>query len=232
MKQSLSWEIFDRKLYGEKWKDNKGYAAIILNAVRLMTITSPLQKIEMRKQWVRHITLEVAKMSRIFVYVDKNKYFSCIFPFHVISANNTITVQYNSITINSILLSEASSLLNDISNSTFYNLYKDGDEDTSYSDEAFCIVEKLLTTEPCYVRYDNDAQGEKGHRHPRIHFDVNMSKAGTFKVGLRESMSSDMFVNVFDKEKDCLYLVEHSKFNGGFIKNKRIQRKGKMKGKK
>ena len=58
---------------------------------------------------------------------------------------------------------------------------------------------KLLSFEPCYIRYDHDAV-HVSEEHPLDHFDLNYSKNASFKVGLKRYLMienfQDFFVNV------------------------------------
>lgn len=211
MKQTIAWPIYDKTLYENKWKDNKGYAAIILNAVRIICTTEPIELESLKTNWIQHLKIQKSKLSRLFVYVGQNKYFSCYFPFIINRKGDKSKVYMKDIEITEKLLSESFSLLYAVRESYFYNKYTEEDEESSYSVEAYKVIEELITAEPCYIRYDYDTIGEKSHVHPLIHFDINMSKAGTFKVGLSNPLSTISFENLFDKSVDCLYLVEHDR---------------------
>lgn len=211
MKQSLSWLIYDRSLYEQKWKDNKGYALVILNVVRMINLSSPVDSTERHLLDQQHFKLVISKISRIFVYVGNNKYFSCTFPFHLVSKGDKYCAQFEDIEITDKLLSEAISLLNDTVHDSFYNRYREADEETSYSEDAYRITEKLLTTEPCYVRYDHDKVHASHHKHPEFHLDINMSKMASFKIGLIEPLDKVNFEGLFEKEKDCYYCCKPEK---------------------
>lgn len=215
MKLCISWPFYDKSLYEEKWNDNRGYATIILNAVRIIQTTPPSDENELSKGWFKRIKIEVSKTSRLFVYVDKNKYFSCLFPFSINKKEGNFNIQHEDIKITNKLLSEVFSLLNDIKKDPFYDRYHNVDEETNYSNEAYLILEKLITTEPSYVRYDYDVKNAKSHIHPLIHLDVNMSKSGTFKIGIVKHMPEGTFENVFNKNANCFYLIDSLKIELG-----------------
>lgn len=228
MKASLSWLIYDRSLYEQKWKDNKGYALVILKVVRIINLSSPEDSIERHLSSRQHFKLVTSKTSRIFVYVGNNKYFSCTFPFHLVSRGSGYCVQYEDIEITNKLLSEAISLLNDMDHGFFYNRFRDAEEDADYTEEAYIITEKLLTTEPCYVRYDHDKAHASHHIHPEIHLDINMSKAASFKIGLIEPLERANFEGLFEKEKDCYYCCKPDQIGKRLkyvIKKKKHKRK-------
>lgn len=223
MKLCVSWPFYDKSLYEEKWNDNRGYATIILNAIRIIKTTNPLEYQDFSKGWIKRIKIDISKTSRLFVFIDRNKYFSCFFPFSITKKEEVFNIQYEDIKITDRLLSETFSLLNDLKRDSFYNRYHNVEEETSYSEEAYQIIEKLITTEPGYVRYDYDSKNAKSHIHPLIHLDVNMSKMGTFKIGITEHMFEEIFEDVFNKKTNCFYLVDSSKIESKFLnlKNKR-----------
>lgn len=228
MKQSLSWQMYDRSLYEQKWKDNKGYATVILNVVRIINLSSPMDSTDCHPQYFK---LVISKISRIFVYVGNNKYFSCRFPFQLVLRSGRYYVQLEDVEITDKLLSEAFSLLSDTEHGSFYNRYREADEETSYSENAYKIIEKLLTTEPGYVRYDHDKAHASHHKHPEIHLDINMSKMASFKIGLTESLDKANFEGLFEKEKDCYYCCKPEKVAGrlkDFIKKNRKRGKRKL----
>lgn len=100
------------------------------------------------------------------------------------------------------------------------DLYTNADEESNYSDNVYFIAEKLLTTEPCYVRYDHDSKNENLHIHPAIHLDINMSKDSTFKIGLTEPLDKSSFEDMFNKDKDCFYFCKPSKIEKKLQKRK------------
>ena len=176
---------------------------VILNVVRMINLSSPVDSTERHLLDQQHFRLVISKISRIFVYVGNNKYFSCTFPFHLVSKGDKYCAQFEDIEITDKLLSEAISLLNDTVHDSFYNRYREADEETVYSEEAYKFTEKLLTTEPCYVRYDHDKAHASYHKHPEFHLDINMSKMASFKIGLIEPLVKVNFEGLFEKEKDC-----------------------------
>lgn len=233
MKLCMSWPFYDKSLYEEKWNDNRGYATIILNAIRIIQATPPLDESEVSRGWIKRIKIEVSKASRLYVYIDNNKYFSCLFPFAINKKEEEFRIQYKNIKITDKLLSEAFGLLNDIKEESFYDRYHNEEEETNYSKEAYLILEKLITTEPSYVRYDYDAKNAKSHIHPLIHLDVNMSKTGTFKLGIAKHMPEKTFEDVFNKNVNCFYLVDSSRIELGLsnLKRKKVHGKSSKKGK-
>lgn len=213
MKTSVSWEFYDDKSFsGKKNKNNKDYASIILNATRIIKSTTPLNENQLTKKWIKHLKLDISKISRLFIYLDKCKYFSCYFPFFISESGKSFIIRNKDVEITDQLLSEMFSLLNDIEKCSLFNKFQDEDEETNYSIEAYQILEELITTEPGYIRYDMDFDNANGHIHPKIHFDVNMSKKSTFKIGIFEEMTESTFESIFNKKQDCFYLIHPSKF--------------------
>lgn len=100
---------------------------------------------------------------------------------------------------------------------------------------AFDLLEYLLLTESCYIRYDNDPQHSNKYLHPKFHFDVNFSKDGTYKMGTFNNIRLDTFKDLLEKETNswyikkpktsnkCVILHKHKKGNKSIHKRKNIK---------
>lgn len=67
--------------------------------------------------------------------------------------------------------------------------------------DLFYMVNDLLSMDFGYIRYDNDPKHEK-ENHPRHHFDINLDKRVTFKIGLTESLNIDNFAKIIDNNSE------------------------------
>lgn len=82
-----------------------------------------------------------------------------------------------------------------------------GDEYTEDEvEKCFNLILRLLSTELGYIRYDYDAEHEKGALHPLYHFDVNYSSKGTYKLGIDKKMKMEDFVDLLDIKTECRYI--------------------------
>ena len=61
---------------------------------------------------------------------------------------------------------------------------------------------------PGYVRYDEDLLRANGHMHPPYHLDFFYSTTSTLKMGIKEAISSDCFIDIHNISSDCMYLVD------------------------
>lgn len=153
---------------------------------------------------------------RAYVYLARDKFFSVFFPYrlHVDKVNGKVTVYYeNNKKLDEVLLSECISFKEDMTD----KLIKDGQEiekgktynevvaDGQYRDATFAIMEKLMTSEPCYIRYDHDLKSKNKSIHPIDHLDVNFNMLGTFKLGLGGRANPDRFESYLSPETKALF---------------------------
>ena len=91
-----------------------------------------------------------------------------------------------------------------------YSLFpKEGEVDVTSDNNKRIAKNTLLTYEIGYVRYDDDIEGFRvacnagtPKRHPRFHYDVNISQQAAFKIGLDKQLTPDKFVDFLDDTKE------------------------------
>lgn len=153
----------------------------------------------------------VIRENRVFVFFSKDKYVSVYFPFSFNKARRVFHCSKYLISQKSVshlkLLSACISNEKSIEDAfASCNLdVLDSDEDYITDDEK-TIMSILLNTESCYIRYDFDERNENFQIHPLIHFDINFSKGGNWKIGLYDRITPFRFCQMFDKEIECEYL--------------------------
>ena len=72
------------------------------------------------------------------------------------------------------------------------------------------LILYLIEFEPGYVRYDYDEEHYIPKIHPIHHLDINFSNNATYKIGLYNSLSIDLFLELVNKETDCFFIHEPS----------------------
>lgn len=75
-------------------------------------------------------------------------------------------------------------------------------------ESLWCLFWILCTFEPGYLRYDYDPKRECGQIHPLYHLDINYSKQGTYKIGLKHNLNINNFINLLLLSSECGYLDE------------------------
>lgn len=165
------------------------------------------------------IMIIVDKMSRLFCFSD-NKYFSMVFPFEIeiTEGKDTIYKIYDSILdieidsrLNALMkrilgqIDFSHNTIDEIIEKAYFDVF--GDEYTEDEvEKCFNLILRLLSTELGYIRYDYDAEHEKGALHPLYHFDVNYSSKGTYKLGIDKKMKMEDFVDLLDIKTECRYI--------------------------
>ena len=157
------------------------------------------------------VILKIDKMSRLIFQIE-NKYFSFNFPFNIEKDKTSFRV-YDSllgIDIDNKFISTLISIFNQrvMTNSFLDDIYYElACEDNSINiDPIRILVERLSMFESGYLRYDYDTKHQKEHIHPINHLDVNYSDGSTFKLGFKDSITIDDFIDILDLKTNCHYL--------------------------
>lgn len=90
------------------------------------------------------------------------------------------------------------------------NVYSDEIEDEYLKEEidnCFRLLVSLMSAELGYVRYDYDSKHQNGELHPLNHVDINYSSKVTYKLGLKNKVKPEEFIDMLDLKTKCRYLV-------------------------
>lgn len=159
------------------------------------------------------IILKVDKMSRLIFQIE-NKYFSFNFPFNIEVDESSSDIRvYDSILgidIDDKLISVLISIFNQkiITDRCLDDIYYElvcGDNTLNIND-IWILVERLSMFECGYLRYDYDVENQDGHIHPINHLDINYSVGSTFKLGFKDIITIDDFIDILDLKTNCHYL--------------------------
>lgn len=187
-----------------------------------------------------YLKLSIDKQSRVFIYLSKNKFYSFEYPYKVDFDIYTKKVQtvYTNTGINCTwaLISNAFSILADVKCNSIIDVYESRDEEDSDIDiNAYKMLEAFWANEPSYLRYDYDEKNRNGDLHPLNHLDINMSDAGSYKLGIKRRLTPAEFEDIINKRSNCYYLVEslplkmlsitNSRRKKNVAKNKRKRKK-------
>lgn len=163
------------------------------------------------------IVLIVDKMSRVF-YFTKNKYYSISFPFFVEKLENEIKFGFkNIIEVESRLISQVLQIIkcDEFKEKCSLDFVAPICEFEENCDENFwSFLKDLLLMEDGYIRYDYDkdeyekfkSKGEED-KHPLNHYDIFYTSSNTFKIGLKDKLSEDQFIDLFDNQKKRNYII-------------------------
>ena len=221
------------------------YVFLVLMICRLLVnedkqyvpTTKDMEKVS--KPFLR--VVQESQRYRAYVYLARDKFFSVFFPYrlHVDKVSGKVIVYYkDNKKLDEVLLSECISFKEDMTDKLINGgpekekgkSYNEVVADGLYKDTTFAIMEKLMTTEPCYIRYDHDLKSKSKSVHPIDHLDVNFNKLGTFKLGVGGRVSPDRFESYLSPETKALFCnVGSSKY---YMKNRTLKdvikrRKGK-----
>lgn len=166
----------------------------------------------------KKLILYIDKMSRLFFCV-KDKIFSFCFPFYVgvspedssISISFKDYFKFDSIT-SSLLLAILEQ--EDLFNGTLENVNEkmlqeiiENEWENIDLDGVCELVKHLMLFEPGYLRYDYDVEHKNGAMHPEHHLDIFFSSNGTMKLGLKNSVESEWFIDLVNILTECKYIV-------------------------
>ncbi len=163
------------------------------------------------------ILLIVDKMSRLF-YFSENKYYSISFPFFVEKVENEFTFGFkNIIEVESKLVNKILQIIkcDEFKERCSLDFIAPISEFEENCDENFWIfIRELLLMEDGYIRYDYDKneyekfklKGEEDN-HPLNHYDIFYTSSNTFKIGLKDKLSEDQFIDLFDNQKKRNYII-------------------------
>lgn len=162
------------------------------------------------------VMIKIDKMSRIIFEIE-NKYFSFNFPFGVGSRSDHESITFYDIDtrldLNSKNLSIILSIFNEgvMKNNSLEDIYIEllYMEDIEYKEDILKVVKKLMLFESGYIRYDYDSEHADGHIHPLYHFDVYYSSNNSIKLGLRNELKIEEFVDLLDVKTNCYYIYKH-----------------------
>lgn len=164
------------------------------------------------------IIIKVDKMSRI-VFEIENKYFSFNFPFNIENIYNDEHITFYDIDTGLYLNNKNLSLILRIFNEdrmkkdSLEDLYLElaDIEDLEYMEDILNVVKKLMLFESGYIRYDYDPDPTRVNKytHPLYHFDVYYSSNNSIKLGLRNELKVEEFIDLLDIKTNCYYIYKN-----------------------
>lgn len=198
-----------------KIKSVEGYISLILDASEfILSNLSSFSEVVINKN---NITLDciVIFQDRLYCFINKNKYFTVNFPIHINEAQKTIHLGNAQLTLAAIsrLKSSLEDLIKGLTNGNTTIEDVNSQLTPGLSQNELRFMERLLTVEFGYVRYDYDEDNHNGRIHPLNHLDFNFSKA-KYKVGLYDRLSPYDFFMIFgrDDNQECMFLEKVFKF--------------------
>lgn len=224
-----------RRIYGYEMKNFinhqdtlEDYVLLILTiAQKILDESSAIEAPNMERVSAPYLYLRINKGARAYIYIAYNKYVSLSFPFNIKKEGYDTKLYINKINteIGNKLISECIAIIKQMqNNSLFIDVWMESDD--PFSEISLRIVEYLLHTEPCYLRYDYDSDNANGYIHPIHHFDINMSKIGHIKFGLYKKLTFRQFLDILNPETNCYYLSSPLTVCNNGTKNRK---KGKSK---
>lgn len=159
------------------------------------------------------IYLVVDKMSRIFIR-EPNKMHAFSFPFTLCmnDERRQCAITYNGVEIDSALVSILLRVFNDADRNTDLRsiLEKIWDNDECEVEWTLKIIEEivayLMTVESGYIRFDHDEERANDRNHPIDHFDVNYEGKVTYKIGLKETIEIESFIEFLNINDKCWFV--------------------------
>lgn len=159
---------------------------------------------------VAKLKIIVDKMSRLFIYQEK-KYFSVSFPFTVLTDTDNNVINITTYTGNKLDNLNISAIISILDNEYFKinpSLVHFPFEPNNIEYSGISLLEEIFQFEPSYIRYDHDSINVKGKLHPLDHLDINYSQSGTYKLGLRKTITTNYFEKLQNTNTDCSYVID------------------------
>lgn len=196
---------FQENVFFSPVRDKVDYTKLLVLAARQLLLNMDSEDIKVTSK----MKLIVDKMSRLFFYKG-NKYFSVAFPFTTVIDGNEVVelTSYSGKKLDNKSISAVISILDSdqfILNPSLIDFYI---EPNSIESSGLFLLEEIFQFEPSYIRFECDPENEKGKLHPLNHLDINYSQYSTFKLGLKETITSAYFENVQNIKTDCPFIID------------------------
>lgn len=182
---------------------------LLMNSIKYMLLNPPVKE----GNYKGKIILKVDKMSRLF-FVKTDKYFSISFPFYIKDEGEYSFNFRNEMNIDHKITSDVIALIKDNSFTSSCSL-DFAEKISTYQEDSFNdifweFLRELLFMEDGYLRYDYDHSNYIKHDesdiHPLNHYDFFYTSNATFKVGLRNKLTEDDFVDLLNIKTDCKFI--------------------------
>jgi hypothetical protein len=181
---------------------------ILMETIRYMLLNPEI----LEENSAGTIILRIDKMSRLF-FISKYKYYSIIFPFFVVFQENKYNFSFkNMIEIDTFLISNIISIIkcDDFKANCSLDFVSPICDYEDNCDENFWLfLRELLLMEDGYIRYDYDENNQDEHSHPLNHYDIFYSNSTTFKIGLKDRLSKEEFIDLLNVNTNCKYLMKN-----------------------
>jgi len=199
----------------ERVKNKAQIIEILMETTRYMLLDPTVSQ----EKIAGKIILYIDKMSRLF-FITEKKYFSIVFPFFAYDKDEDGRHRFsfqNDIDVDSRLISQVINIIqcDEFKEKCSLNFVAPICDYEEKCDENFWIfLRELLLMEDGYIRYDYDEENykkakEKGeeHKHPLNHYDLFYSSNATFKLGLKNNLMYNHFIDLMNIHTDCNYLI-------------------------
>lgn len=151
---------------------------------------------------------------RLYCFISKNKFFTVFFPIQINTKKGMIHLGNTNLLLSSI--SRVRGAIPDLFKSFCLSSYtiEEVNNLSTYilSKNEIRFVERLISVEFGYVRYDYDNENKNGRIHPLNHLDLNFDNAH-YKLGLYGRLSPYEFLMIFGRNntEECCYFEKKYK---------------------
>jgi hypothetical protein len=203
-------KVIDKKIYPfqediffSPIRKKTDYLRLIVLSARHLLLNLEIDE----KNCSSNIKLIIDKMSRLFFYKER-KYFSVAFPLTTEIHKDKITkiTTHSGKELNNESISSVISILDSAEfqlNSSLLDFYIEPNSNDSL---GIFLLEELILFEPSYIRFDHDPDNQKGKFHPINHIDINYSQYSTFKIGLKDVITTEYFESLQNTKTECSFL--------------------------
>lgn len=160
-----------------------------------------------------YMLIDIDDTQRIFL-IDVDKIISFSFPLNIKIKDADVCDPQNVITgfylrrhlITAREISEAKQILSNCSEVDSLYCYNVIEEDSVISEKTLFLFEHLLFSEWGYLRFDHDPSHAIEGMHPENHFDINFTRAISYKIGLTKCWDIKEIMNMIKKDVPCATL--------------------------
>lgn len=86
-------------------------------------------------------------------------------------------------------------------------LYPSENDEVLNDGELFYLINDLMMLDFGYIRFDCDPKYEN-ENHPLNHFDVNLDRRLTYKIGMKNPINIEEFIDIIDNNKIVRYWMD------------------------
>lgn len=210
--------IFERKINLSIPRHNKLFKKLVnkyeLHLLACEALELILASTKELNEWDSSIKVYKFDRGVRLVFISEDKIFSMSLPFLVKNIDNEIIFTYKGIDVEFGFISSYRLFIKQVSEVSEYSIH-DLYENIAYSGDfieeyldRISLFYSILHLELGYLRYDYDDSVNRVDEiyHPKNHFDIFIEDRNAFKIGVKDRVSEQVFLDFIDNKAPRSYL--------------------------